>query len=544
VNIELVINAQNEEVDIAVLEDKVLNELHKQKSDSSYQVGDIYLGKVRNVVPSLNACFVDVGHEKDAFLHYLDLGPQYSSLSKYVKFSISGKQTKAMLDGFKMESDINKNGKINERVSSGNNILVQIAKEPISSKGPRLTTEITLAGRYIVLVPFSDKISISSRVKSADERTRLKRLMQSILPPGFGVIIRTVAVGKKVADLDSDLRGLVERWNTMHTNLQRSSPPKKILGELNRTSALLRDILSSEFTSIHVNDEQLANEIKIFLADIEPDKEKIVKHYSGKVDIFDRFGIYKQIKSSFGKQVNIRNGGYLIIEHTEAMHVIDVNSGNRKPGEANQEQNALETNLECAKEIARLLKLRDMGGIIVIDFIDMQKRENRKLLHDTLKKLLKDDKAKSNVLAPSRFGLVEITRQRVRPETEIKTAEKCPTCNGTGEIGASILLTDNIEVLLEGVVKARKHKNYALCVHPYVEAFLTKNRGAWWKKQSVLKDWSAKYGVALEVRSVGSYTLTEYRFFDHDDEEIDLSTIPVVRAEEPSPAPAPASEAE
>ena len=531
-NIELVINAQNDEVDIAVLEDKVLSELHKQKSDSSYQVGDIYLGKVRNVVPSLNACFVDVGHEKDAFLHYLDLGPQYASLSKYVKFSISGKQTKPMLDGFKMEPDINKNGKINERVTSGNTILVQIAKEPISSKGPRLTTEITLAGRYVVLVPFSDKISISTRVKSVDERNRLKRLMQSILPPGFGVVIRTVAVGKKVAELDSDLRSLVERWQAMHGNLQRSAAPKMILGELNKTSALLRDILSSEFTSIHVNDEQLANEIKIFLADIEPEKEKIVKHYSGKVDIFDRFGIYKQIKASFGRQVNIRNGGYLIVEHTEAMHVIDVNSGNRKPGEQNQEHNALETNMECAKEIARILKLRDMGGIIVIDFIDMQKRENRKKLHDSLKALLKEDKAKSNVLAPSRFGLVEITRQRVRPETDIKTAEKCPTCNGTGEIGASILLTDDIEHRLTNVIAVTKQPSYAICVHPYVESFLTKNLGTWWKKSSVLRDWSAKHGVKLEVRPVGSYALTEYRFFDKDDEEIDLSFIPTAIKEE------------
>lgn len=522
VNVELVINASNkEEIDIAVMEDKVLSELHKQKSDSSFSVGDIYLGKVRNVVPSLNACFVDVGHEKDAFLHYLDLGPQFSSHSKYVKQTISGKKKTPMLEDLKMEPDINKNGKINERVSSGQNILVQIAKEPISTKGPRLTTELTLAGRFIVLVPYSKRISISSRVKSSAERNRLKRLMQSILPPGFGVIIRTVAVGKKVAELDADLRTLIQRWQSIHKNLQRSSPPKKILGELNKTSALLRDILSPEFTNIHVNDEQLALEVKAFLADIAPEKANIVKHYSGKVDIFDRFGIYKQIKASFGRQVNLRNGGYLIVEHTEAMHVIDVNSGNRKPSEKNQEQNALETNMECAKEIARILKLRDMGGIIVVDFIDMGKRENRKALHDHMKQLLKKDKAKSNVLAPSRFGLVEITRQRVRPETDIKTAEKCPCCNGTGEIGASILITDDIEHKLEGIAPALKgQKEVALCVHPYIESFLTKNTGNFWRKDSVHRQWRKRLGVELEVRAVGSYALTEFRFFDGDDEEI------------------------
>jgi ribonuclease G len=344
--------------------------------------------------------------------------------------------------------------------------------------------------------------------------------MKSILPPGFGVIIRTVAVGKKVADLDADLRNLIERWQTMHKNLQRSSPPKMILGELNKTSALLRDILSHEFTSIHVNDEELANGIKTFLAEIAPDKEKIVKHYSGKVDIFDRFSIYRQIKSAFGRQVNLKSGGYLIVEHTEAMHVIDVNSGNRKPTEKNQEQNALETNMECAKEIARILKLRDMGGIIVVDFIDMAKRENRKALHDQMKALLKDDKAKSNVLAPSRFGLVEITRQRVRPETDIKTAEKCPTCNGTGEIEASILLTDDIEAHLERVAEKRKAQEIALCVHPYIESYITREHGTFWKKKSIQRDWSKKYGIKLSMRSVESYTLTEYRFFDKNDEEI------------------------
>lgn len=521
VNVELVINSRNEEVDIAVMEDKVLTELHKQKSDTSYSVGDIYLGKVRNVVPSLNACFVDVGHEKDAFLHYLDLGRQFNSHTKYVKATVSGRQKNPMLDGFKMESDIDKGGKINERVSSGQNILVQIAKEPISTKGPRLTTELTLAGRYIVLVPFSKKFSISSRVKSKEERTRLTRLLKSILPPGFGVIIRTVAVGKKVSELHADLSNLIERWQTMHKNLQRSSPPKKILGEINKTSALLRDLLSSDFTNIHVNDEDLANSIKEQLASIAPEKEKIVKHYSGRVDIFDRFGIYKQIKSSFGRQVNIKKGGYLIVEHTEAMHVIDVNSGNRKPTEKNQEQNALETNMESAIEIARILKLRDMGGIIVIDFIDMGKRENRKALHDHLKKLLKQDKAKSNVLAPSRFGLVEITRQRVRPETDIKTAEKCPTCNGTGEIGASILITDEIEARVEELGK--KNSELALCVHPYIDAYLTKNEGSFWKKKTVQRDWAKKYGVSLNVRPVGSYALTEYRFFDKQDEELGLN---------------------
>ena len=354
-----------------------------------------------------------------------------------------------MLDNLKMEPDINKRGKIDEQVKSGNHILVQIAKEPISTKGPRLASEITIAGRFIVLVPFSSKISISSKIRSKQERHRLERLMTSIVPTGFGVIVRTVAEGKKVADLDKDLRSLVERWRKMYSALQKSKPPKRLLGELNRTSALLRDIMVKNFKSIHVNDENLAANIKDYLLNIAPEKANIVRHYSEKIDIFDRFGIHKQIKSSFGRQVNMKSGAYLIVEHTEAMHVIDVNSGNRKAKGLDQEQNALETNLESARTIARILKLRDMGGIIVVDFIDMRNRDNRKKLHNELKDHLKSDKAKSNVLAPSRFGLIEITRQRVRPETNIVTAEKCPTCGGTGEIEASILLTDEIKHKLE-----------------------------------------------------------------------------------------------
>jgi ribonuclease G len=528
VNIELVVDSREGEVEIAVLEGDALIELHKESNERKFQVGDIYLGKVRNVNTSLNACFVDVGYEKDAFLHYLDLGPQFSSLKKYVKFSASGRQTDPMLDKLKMESDINKKGKIDEQVKSGMHIIVQIAKEPISTKGPRLASEITLAGRYIVLAPFSDKISISSKIKSKQERHRLERLMTSIVPTGFGVIVRTVAEGKKVADLDKDLRSLVERWVKMHSALQKAKPPKRLLGELNRTSALLRDIMVNNFKSIHVNDEALAANIKDYLLNIAPDKANIVRHYSEKIDIFDRFGIHKQIKASFGRQVNMKSGAYLIVEHTEAMHVIDVNSGNRKAVGQDQEQNAFETNLESAKTIARVLKLRDMGGIIVVDFIDMKNRDNRKKLHTTLKDYLKDDKAKSNVLAPSRFGLIEITRQRVRPETNIVTSEKCPTCGGKGEIEASILLTDEIKHKLELIAdKMGKGTPVALCLHPFIAAYLTKESLAekkWWNPwqegDSKQKQWSERYNITLEVRPMSSYTFMEHRFFNAEDEEI------------------------
>ncbi|MEM7162687.1 MAG: Rne/Rng family ribonuclease [Bacteroidota bacterium] len=521
--VKLIINSAQSGVDLAILEEGVLTELHKEKNDNSFSVGDIYLGKARKVSPNLNASFINVGHEKDGFLHYHDLGPQFSSLSKFVKRVRSGKQKSPRLDNFKLESDINKNGKINEQISNNQHIIVQVAKEPISNKGPRLTSEITFAGRFIVLVPFSNRISVSGRIKDRDEKQRLKRLIASIKPKNFGVIIRTVAENRKVAELDKDLKDLLRRWGKFHRNLQRAQPPRRVLGEINKTSAILRDLLNNDFSSIHVNNKDLALEIQNYLASIAPDKAKIVKEHSSKREIFEHFNIHKQIKAAFGKQVNLKNGGYLIIEHTEAMHVIDVNSGNRAISGQNQEQNAIETNLESAKEIARVLKLRDMGGLIVVDFIDMQKKENQMKLYNQFKGFLREDKAKSSVLRPSKFGLIEITRERVRPETEIKTTEKCPSCQGTGEIQASILLTDEIENKLDLVKNRANGGEIALCVHPYVASYITKKNG--WKGlvgNSLKKEWSGKLGKKIDVREMSSYNIMEYGFFTSEDEEIEI----------------------
>ena len=514
-NLELVVNARSNEVDIAYLKDKVLTELHKEKGNQDFAVGDIYLGKVHRVIPSLNAAFVDVGYEKDAFLHYLDLGPQFKSLSKFVKRTIGGKQNSANLKNFSSEDDIDKNGKINDVVSGSQHILVQVAKEPISSKGPRLTSEITLAGRYLVLVPFGDKISLSQRIRNSEERTRLRRLMQSIKPKNFGVIVRTVAENKKVAELDADLRDLYKRWEKIHTNLKTAKPPKRVLGELNRTSTVMRDLLSANFKNIHVNDPDLSDEIKSYLKKVAPQHEKIVKFHK-KEDLFETFGINRQIKSSFGRQVNLKSGAYLIIEHTEAMHVIDVNSGSRKGGEKGQEINALETNLECAEEIARILRLRDMGGIIAVDFIDMHKREHQRMLFDKLKEALKDDKAKHNVLPPSRFGVVEITRQRVREVTDISTEEKCPCCEGTGDVQASVLLTDQIENHLRYIKDEFKPARIKLKAHPFVSAYI--NQGFF---SSMRTKWAKKYKVSLKVQGDSDYEYLQYSFLDANGEVLD-----------------------
>ncbi len=515
-NYELIINSTPNEVVIALLNDKRLVELHREKNNTKFSVGDIYFGKVKKVMTGLNAAFVDVGYEKDAFLHYLDLGPQANSLIKYVDQVRSGKQNVSNLMYFKNERDINKDGKINEIVKSGQNILVQVAKEPISAKGPRITSEVSMAGRYIVLIPFSDKVSVSSKIKSIEEKARLKELMQSIKPKNFGVIIRTVAEGQSVAELENDLNDLVKKWDICYNELKKAEPPKILLGEMDRTNSMLRDFLNATFNAIHVNDKKLFDDLKAYIKNIAPDKVNILQLYNGKVPVFDHFGVERQIKSLFGKHVHMKSGAYLIIEHTEALHVFDVNSGNRAKSEKSQEENALEVNLEAAVEVARQLRLRDMGGIIVVDFIDLHSQENRKLLYDKLKEEMKSDRAKHNILPPSKFGLIQITRQRLRPEVNIEVLETCPSCGGTGKVQPSILFVDQIENALRYIIKEQNEKDITLNVHPYIEAFIKKGgflRSMQWK-------WYFEYKQWVKIQPMSSYSFMEYKFHNKSNDEI------------------------
>lgn len=482
---ELVIDVAPNEVSIALLEDKQLVELNREKGSNKFSVGDIYLGKVRKIMPGLNAAFIDVGYERDAFLHYLDLGPQFRSLSEYLRIGLSGQKVPA-LSKFKCQADINKHGKITEVLKQGQSILVQVAKEPISTKGPRVSSEISIAGRNLVLMPFYNKVSISQKIKSREERDRLKRLIMSIKPKNYGVIVRTVAKDLRVATLDAELKELVEKWENAFTSISTAHPPKLIIGELNRTSAILRDLLNNSFNSIYINDTDTYNETRGYISSIAPEKQDIVKHYRGRVPIFEQFGIEKQVKALFGRTVTIKSGAYLIIEHTEALHVIDVNSGNRAKKSNDQETNALEVNMIAAEEIARQLRLRDMGGIIVVDFIDMHSSDNRHKVYDHMKKCMATDRTKHNILPLSKFGLMQITRQRVRPEMHIEVNETCPSCNGTGKIGPTILLIDDIENRLQYHVKHTESFVITIKVHPYLAAYIAKGlfsrKLKWWLK--------------------------------------------------------------
>ncbi len=513
---ELIIDVQPEEVSIAVLEDKKLVELQKEATDESYAVGNIYVGRVKKLMPGLNAAFIDIGYKKDAFLHYLDLGPHFSSFDKFYKFAVSEKKKTPLVSKAKLLPEIDKDGSITDVLKVGQEIMVQIAKEPISTKGPRLTAELSFAGRFLVLIPFNDKVSVSQKIKSKEERARLRQLIQSIKPKNFGVIVRTVAEGKKVVELDSELKALHQKWEDNISKIQKEKVPSLIIEESSRTLALLRDVFNPSFQEIHINDKNAYNAIKEYLRVIDPEKKDIVKLYDGELPIFDNFSVTKQVKALFGKTVTFRNGAYLIIEHTEALHVIDVNSGNRSKSANGQESNAFDVNSAAADEIARQLRLRDMGGIIVIDFIDMTEGEHRNKLLSKMQEAMSADRAKHNILPLSKFGLMQITRQRVRPGMEVSTTEVCPTCFGKGEIRSSILFTDTLENKIDYLVNKLKVKKFALHVHPYIAAYI--NQGF----VSLKWKWRQKYGWGIKIVPNQSLTFLEYQFYDSDKNEIDL----------------------
>ncbi|MGZ5255429.1 MAG: Rne/Rng family ribonuclease, partial [Flavitalea sp.] len=501
----------------ALLEDKKLVELHHEKNDASFAVGDLYLGKVKKLIPGLNAAFVDVGFEKDAFLHYTDLSPYARSLLKFTQQSIND-QSEFGFDfaSFHVEPEIIKTGKINEVLSGKPNILVQILKEPIAAKGPRLSCEISLPGRFVVITPFNDIVAVSRKIHSSDERKRLQKIIEAIKPKNFGVIVRTAAEGKNTAELHEDLTMLVETWKGIQRNLKGANPPAKILSEQTKTTSMLRDLLNEDFNKIVINDKNLYNDTRSYIHRIAPDKLEIVSLYNNGLPIFDQFGITKQVKAAFGKTVNLPSGAYLIIEHTEALHVVDVNSGYKSVSN-NQEQNALETNLEAAFEMSRQLRLRDLGGIIVVDFIDMKLPENKKKLMEAMEGFMQPDRAKHAVLPISKFGLMQITRQRMKPEMNINTTEFCPTCNGTGKISSTLILEDEIEKNLAYLL-THHHEDLTLVVHPILYSHFTKGfffQSRQWK-------WRFKYGKKVKVKENSQYHLTEYHFFDKHEEEIKL----------------------
>ncbi|MBP3727064.1 MAG: Rne/Rng family ribonuclease [Bacteroidaceae bacterium] len=513
---EVVIDVRHDDIAIALLEDKTLVEFQQETRSASFSVGNIYIAKVKKLMPGLNACFVDVGCDRDAFLHYLDLGSQYPSFEKYLKQVQSDRKRLYPFSKAIPQPDLPKEGAIT-KLQQGQEILVQIVKEPISTKGPRLTAEISFAGRNIVLIPFGDKVSVSSKIRSSAERARLKQLVQSIKPKNCGIIVRTVAEGKRVAELDAELRILLKRWEDTITKVQKTQTrPQLVYEETSRSVAMIRDLFNPTYENIYVNDAAVHSELHQYLSLIAPEKAGIVRLYKGNVPIFDNYNVTKQLKSGFGKVVNYKRGAYLVIEHTEAMHVVDVNSGNRIKKDNGQEENALEVNLGAADELARQLRLRDMGGIIIVDFIDMRLAEDRQMLYERMCKNMQQDRARHNILPLSKFGLMQITRQRVRPAVDLDVEETCPTCFGKGKIKSSYLFTDQLERKIDYLVNRIGIRKCYLHVHPYVAAYI--NKGI----MSLKRKWQLKYGTGIRIIASQKMAFLQYEFYDAEKQYIDM----------------------
>lgn len=530
---ELIIDVRPKEVSIAVLENSRLVELQREKQNIAYSVGDIYLGKVKKIMPGLNAAFVDIGHKKEAFLHYRDLGANFKTAKSFIQAERKyGKNFSP--ERVKLEKEIDRSGSIADMLQQGEELMVQVTKEAISTKGPRISTELSYAGRYLVLIPFADKVSVSQKISQAEERVRLKQLILSIKPKNVSVIVRTSAQGVKVAELHHELRSLVKKWSLTVENLGAEPQTKDAKGgkkganntpdvymlhqESNRLLSLLRDTYNSNFKDIYINDKSLVQETQDYIELIDPGHGNIVKLYEGKRPIFDYFDVSKQIKHLFGKTVTYKSGAYLVIEQTEAMHVVDVNSGNRSRGSNQQEDTAVDVNLSAAEEIARQMRLRDLGGIIIIDFIDMAQAANRQKLFEQMNEYMKNDRAKHTILPLTKFGLMQITRQRVRQATRIETEEVCPTCHGKGQVQPTIFFADEVENLVSQLVKEEGVKKFTIHLHPFVAAYLTKKKG--FLGGSILSSWRSKYGKGIDIMADESLGMLEYEFYDPDKNEL------------------------
>lgn len=506
---DLIVDVSESEVKIALMDNHRLIELNKESSNGhSFTVGDVFLGKVKKVMPALNAAFVDIGDEKEAFIHYLDLGFYFNAFDEFVRKTNSNTNANELFSNIGLGPVLEKEGQIEKILKPGQMIVVQIVKEPISTKGSRLTAEISLAGRNIVLLPFAKKVSISQKIASKEEKKRLETLVRSILPQNYGAIIRTAAEGKNAAILVTELKSLISKWEGAWPKISKNKSVQLLFTEYSKTTTVLRDLFNDTFSNIYVNDRKEFEEISKYISQISLDKEKIVKFYDDKEPIFDHFEVTRQIKSSFGKVVPIKQGAYLVIETTEALNVVDVNSGIRAKTN-DQEENTYEVNRYAAEEIARQLRLRDMGGIVIVDFIDMDNQDHKNGLFKYMTELMQDDRAKHNVLPLTKFGLMQITRQRIRPVTQIDTTEVCPVCHGTGKIAPSLVIDEELERKIayhteNGV------KSFMLKTGPILGSYISRGFN------SFLRKWRRKYKCKIKHEEVQDFSVLQYEFYNED----------------------------
>jgi ribonuclease G len=501
---QIIIHSSGNQTRIALIENGELAQLFIESEENQRTVGNIYVARVHKVMSGIRAAFIDMGTPKDAFLHFSDAGDH---LDEYVAM-LNG--PKAIPDHAKKEvankdklSNVQKQLLAGKVLKSGQKLLVQIVKEPIGSKGPRVSTDITVAGRFLVLIPMGDYIAVSKKINNYKERRRLKNVLNRMLPDGFGVIVRTVAQGHDEQAIEDDLRNVLRKWEKLVDKIERAKPPTLLYKDLDMTESLIRDLFAKNYDRVLIDDPKMYRQIKSYVSQIAPQMVPNVELYKRKEHIFDFMKISEDVNSIFSPRVRMKMGGYLIFEQTEAMYVVDVNSG-PYAAKQRQEDNSLKTNLEAAREIAKQLRLRDIGGIIVVDFIDLKDDKNRKKIYDELKKEFRKDPAKTNIIGMSDFGLVQITRQRIRPSVVNSVSKVCPMCGGSG----SVVSQDTIVTDIESWVNKFKHNtNYRaidLYVNPYLKSYLTKGLfSKHWK-------WMSKYHIKISVIGDETISLNEF----------------------------------
>ncbi len=455
---DIIVNVSEYETRLAVLEDLKLVELLVERPEAERMVGDIYKGVVKSVLPGMQAAFIDVGLEKTAFLHFSDIGDSKSQLDLLYEAEFLDEEEEAKKVKKMPES-------IQEVLKESQEILVQVTKEPIGTKGSRVTTQLSLPGRYVVLVPGEDHVGVSRKISNWAEKKRLKRLAYETKPDGFGCIVRTVAEGKQRRELKSDMKNLYRFWRKIMKQAEKSKAPSLLHKDIGLIYSVMRDVLTPEVESVVVDSKKEYKSIISYLRTVARSLRSKVKLYQGKVPIFDAYNIEAEIEKMLDRKVWVKKGAYFVIDQTEAMVTIDVNTG-RFVGKSTQEATVLKTNMEAAKEIARQIRLRDIGGLIIVDFIDMEMAENRKKVFDEFKAAFRHDRSKNSILPISDFGLVEMTRERIRPSILHTLSQTCPCCGGIGRVISKETVAMKIERWFSRARVGGASRNYRLIVHP------------------------------------------------------------------------------
>jgi len=538
---EIIINSTANEIRIAITEDGQLAELFVETPEKERMVGDIYVGKVARVMPGIRAAFIDIGHKQDAFLHFSDIG---SSLAEHahllsdedsdvdteedgetdiaepvhVKAGHGAAPQEAVVPPPSLPGKYDGGRRTNAKpetpqLTKGQEVIVQVTKEPVANKGVRVTTEVSLPGRFLVLLPFDAHIGVSKKISNFREKRRLRRIVRDILPPGFGAIIRTVAVDKDEATLRQDLESLVATWREIEKMVKTEEAPALLYKDMATTSHVIRDLFTENVDRVVVDHKRLFKEIRAYVKWVSPSLVDRIELYRGKEPIFDVYGIEKQIATALSRKVWLKSGGYLIIEQTEAMVVIDVNSGRYAP-RRDQEQNSLRTNLEAAREVARQLRLRDIGGIIVVDFIDLQEETNRKKVYDELRKEFRKDRAKITAFPMTELGIVQITRQRVRQSILHSFSEPCPVCGGAGMVQSKSSIVNHIERWIRRFKSESHGVRLRLRVHPSIATYLREGT------ISRLARMQMKFFVLIKLEEDAKLSIDEFRFLSADDTDI------------------------